>query len=509
MTLTGSGVVSLSDSAGNRIQGAGRLINDVGHTIAGSGQIGANAIAITNAGLIVANQPTALVIDPNATGMINTGTLRAANGATLFLTGNGGGGFDNTNGTIEAQASSTVRLTSGALIVGGTLTTSGSGVITTPSGGAVQDTATLNGVTISTGSQFVGADNSQTTLLNTITNRGTMALASTGNGADLFISGDVTLTGGGAVLMGNHINNRIRGGATGRLINDATHTIAGSGQIGSQQIAITNAGLIVANQATELVIDPSATGMINTGTLRATNNAVLYLTGNGGGAFANNGGTIEAQTGSTVRLTSGAIINGGTLTTSGSGVITTPSGGAVQDTATLNGVTVSSGSRFLNADNSQTTLLNTITNRGTMELASTGNGADLFISGDVTLTGGGAVLMGNHINNRIRGGATGRLINDATHTIAGSGQIGIAANRDHQCWPDRRQSGDGTCGRSERDRDDQHRHAARRQRRHAFPDRQRRRRLCQQRRHDRGTGGLVCAAGRWRDHHRRNADDLG
>ena len=424
VTLTGSGVVSLSDSAGNRIRGAGRLINDVGHTIAGSGQIGANAIAITNAGLIVANQPTALVIDPNATGMINTGTLRAANGATLFLTGNGGGGFDNTNGTIEAQASSTVRLTSGALIVGGTLTTSGSGVITTPSGGAVQDTATLNGVTISTGSQFVGADNSQTTLLNTITNRGTMALASTGNGADLFISGDVTLTGGGAVLMGNHINNRIRGGATGRLINDATHTIAGSGQIGSQQIAITNAGLIVANQATELVIDPSATGMINTGTLRATNNAVLYLTGNGGGAFANNGGTIEAQTGSTVRLTSGAIINGGTLTTSGSGVITTPSGGAVQDTATLNGVTVSSGSRFLNADNSQTTLLNTITNRGTMELASTGNGADLFISGDVTLTGGGAVLMGNHINNRIRGGATGRLINDATHTIAGSGQIG-------------------------------------------------------------------------------------
>ena len=59
----------------------------------------------------------------------------------------------------------------------------------------MQNTATLNGVTISSASHFVGADNSQTTLLNTITNSGTMSLASTGNGADFYISGDVTLTG--------------------------------------------------------------------------------------------------------------------------------------------------------------------------------------------------------------------------------------------------------------------------------------------------------------------------
>ena len=101
-----------------------------------------------------------------------------------YLTGNGGGAFDNTSGTIEAQNGSTVRLVSGAAITGGTLTTSGTGVITTPSGGAVQETATLNGVTISSGSQFVGADNSATTLVGTITNSGTLALASTGQAAD-------------------------------------------------------------------------------------------------------------------------------------------------------------------------------------------------------------------------------------------------------------------------------------------------------------------------------------
>ena len=74
-----------------------------------------------------------------------------------------------------------MRLIDGAVIIGGTLTTSDSGIITTPSGGGVPNSATLNGVTVSSGSQFVSATNSQTTLVGTITNNGTMALASTGS----------------------------------------------------------------------------------------------------------------------------------------------------------------------------------------------------------------------------------------------------------------------------------------------------------------------------------------
>ena len=177
-------------------------------------------IAITNAGLIVANQPAGMDINPNASGMINTGTVRATGGATLNLTGSGGGGFDNTGGTIEAQAGSTVRLISGAAIAGGTLTTSGGGVITTPSGGAVQESATLNGVTVSSGSQFVGAPNSQTTLVGTITNNGTMALVSTGLDADFVISGNVTLAGSGVMSLSDNAGNRILG--AGRLTNDAS-----------------------------------------------------------------------------------------------------------------------------------------------------------------------------------------------------------------------------------------------------------------------------------------------
>ena len=429
VTLTGGGSVLMGNNINNRIVGGAgsRLINAIGHTIHGGGQIGVNAIAITNSGLIVADQPSGLEINPNATGMINTGTVRATSGATLNLTGSGGGTFTNTGGTIEAQNGSIVRLIGGAVIAGGTLTTSGSGIITTPSGGGVQESATLNGVTVLSGSQFfVGAPNSQTTLVGTITNNGTMTLASTGFAADFVLSGDVTLTGSGVVSLSDNAGNRILGGAASRLINDATHTIAGSGQIGGQQIAITNAGLIVANQPTALVIDPNATGMINTGMLRADGGATLYLTGNGGGGFNNVDGIIEALEASTVRLTAGAIIAGGTLTTSGSGVITTPTGGAVQDGSTLKpAVRSPAGSQFIGADNSQTTLIGTITNNGAMALASTGLSADLVISGDVTLTGSGALLMGNHINNRIRGGAASRLINAAGHRIQGSGQIGV------------------------------------------------------------------------------------
>jgi len=77
------------------------------------------------------NQPTALEINRNATGMINTGTLRRPMARRLQLSGTNGGAFNNAGGTIRALDGSTVRLSGGAVITGGTLSTAGSGVITT------------------------------------------------------------------------------------------------------------------------------------------------------------------------------------------------------------------------------------------------------------------------------------------------------------------------------------------------------------------------------------------
>ena len=71
-----------------------------------------------------------------------------------------------------------------------------------------------------------------------------------------------------------------------------------------------------------LNVDPrDIDGLINLGTMRASNGGILLLNGFGGGAFANTGGTISALDGSQVQLTDAASITGGVLSTSGTGTI--------------------------------------------------------------------------------------------------------------------------------------------------------------------------------------------
>ena len=80
-----------------------------------------------------------LNVDPDsADGLINQGLIEARNGGILLLTGNGGGGFNNTAGTITAQTSSVVQFAKGASVTGGTLNAIGTGVLQNP------NTATLN-----------------------------------------------------------------------------------------------------------------------------------------------------------------------------------------------------------------------------------------------------------------------------------------------------------------------------------------------------------------------------
>ena len=407
VTLSGGGTLTIGNNTSNRIfgfVGTNRLTN-ADNKIQGSGLLAANQMALTNqaAGVIEANQSVAMTIDPSASGAINQGTLRASNNSILNLNG---GTFTNTGGTIDAQTGSAVQL-SGATVVGGSLTTSGSGVVRNVS------SATLNGVT-NLGT-FSADNNSGTTLIGTITNSASMALNSAGNITDLAMSGDVTLTGGGTLTLSNNGNNRILGIVGTERLTNVNNTIQGSGQIGTTFMALTNqaGGVIEANQSVALTIDPSAGGAINQGTLRARNNATLILNP---GTFTNTGGTIEAQTGSTVQL-SGATIVGGLLTTSGSGVIRNTS------TATLDGVTIGSTVSANNA--TTTTLIGTITNGGLISLNSGGSLTDVRLSGDVTLTGGGTLDMSNNTNNRILGTVGANRLINVNNTIQGSGQIGV------------------------------------------------------------------------------------
>ncbi|HOW74239.1 MAG TPA: hypothetical protein PKY77_26855 [Phycisphaerae bacterium] len=88
----------------------------------------------------------------------------------------------------------------------------------------------------------------------------------------------------------------IRGATTtDRLINE--NTIEGAGDVGSNPMALTNRGLglIDANDPTyRLRIDPSANGVVNSGTLQASWGASLALCD---GNFADDGGLVRADHG--------------------------------------------------------------------------------------------------------------------------------------------------------------------------------------------------------------------
>src|SRR4029077_17152041 len=132
----------------------------------GSMQLGLGQMLFTNQGMVDANNPASYIqIIPQggvANALINTGTMQASNGSTLYLYS---GDLNNTGGLIQAlDNNSLVYLYGGISIRGGTLSTSGTGRIL--SGGSV----TLSNLT-NTGT-FVDLNANVTNLSGAITNSG-------------------------------------------------------------------------------------------------------------------------------------------------------------------------------------------------------------------------------------------------------------------------------------------------------------------------------------------------
>src|SRR5260370_38955786 len=72
-TLTGKGTVMMSNNPNNTIGAFGGGLTNLNNTIQGAGQMGNTQAAVNNKGKIIANQPTALIID--AVPFSNTATL--------------------------------------------------------------------------------------------------------------------------------------------------------------------------------------------------------------------------------------------------------------------------------------------------------------------------------------------------------------------------------------------------------------------------------------------------
>ncbi len=416
-TLTGAGKATLSNNSQNFIDGNGGATLTNRSTIRGVGTIGPHFI-LANKGIINANVAGGILALRQDTGATdtNTATLEATNGGVLQIgTTGGGGGINNTGGTIKAVGTnSQVQFTGfGTSISGGTLSTSSGGLIVQPAGTA----STLNGVT--NAGTFSILNGATVNLGGTLTNSGSIQLNSTGGPTGLFVPTTATLTGAGTVTLSNNSQNFVDGNGGAMLTNQST--IQGIGTIGDHFVLV-NQGTVNANVAGGILAlrqDAGATDT-NTATLEATNGGILQISTSGGtGGINNTGGTITAVgTGSQVQFTGfGTSISGGTLSTSSGGLIVQPAGTA----STLNGVTNAGTFSILNG--ATVHLSGTLTNNGTIQVNSVGSLTLLNVpTGNVTLSGIGAVVMNNNPNSAIDG--NGGLTFTNQSTIQGGGTIG-------------------------------------------------------------------------------------
>jgi hypothetical protein len=292
-------------------------------TLAGNNRLGADNLHIINQGLIIADGST-LIIDPNADGFVNEGTMQARNGGTLSLRD---GTYDTTQGSLSADndsaldiQSSTVDAT-GQSVSGGRISIAGSSVavarltadnalsiggsnmnvseVTLNSGKAAlsnvefQQDVTLNGdyrVTNPSYRRGNPASTNDIDFAGDLTNTGSVTLYTQtysayrtdgGHSRIVFDKENTVLDGGGEIRL-----NDVGEGAPFIIGKDGTEKLtikeqsiiaeSGSGYLGNDTLSIVNEGNLIADGGT-LIIDPNADGFVNEGTMQARNGGTINV----------------------------------------------------------------------------------------------------------------------------------------------------------------------------------------------------------------------------------------
>ena len=356
VTLTGSGSLILS-SNGQLEQNltsvgipGGSLTNQ--QLIHGAGTF--YDLPLTNQSTIEADSTAGpLYLDTATT---NTGTLEASGGGSLVLYT--GQTVNNAGGTIEALAGSTVLLE--GTVSGGTLTTSGSGVIQSENG-------TLDGtVNVPTNSGTIttsGGDG--LTMQGTVNNTGTIAM--TGNGC-IYAAQPTTLTGTGKLTLGG--SNCIYGSGI-PFTNQST--IEGGGSIGdSNPMPITNDGTILANnKKAPLTISPNSVGFTNNGRLTANKSCTLIINSSVSNPFNNlSAGTLTSG----IYNVTGRLELGGPITTNAATITLTGAPAEIYNISSganaLAGLTANATTGVLSLQSGQVLAATTnFSNAGTMTVA--------------------------------------------------------------------------------------------------------------------------------------------
>jgi hypothetical protein len=412
-TFSGNGMLKLAIRHQSRLQGENvEIVNAASHTIAGAGWIHGTGVRVTNHGTIDANiEPipvhpvsNANVLEIEAQ-LTNHGILRASNGGAVWLTGPGARtSYANTAGIITAADGSTIEIKSNADVSGGTLSTSGSGVIKVSTNGSFADVT----LTPSSNMQITGIS---ALAQGTFTNNGRVDFLA---GAKLALTDHLMLTGNGRLIMKGIINGAV---VTKNLVNDSSHTIEGYGKLGESGLVVDNRGLISGNVSGQIMtVEPAFTGSVNSGTMRATAGGTMGFVSNR--SFTNSG-ILEALNGSSltnVLLTnsSGGTLTGGTYRSidGGSGATFSAVGTPIATIAANTTIELSGPNSVMTfgGTNLQTSLQN---NSGTLKLSS----GRLFnmLTHSYTQSATGTLEIGLAPAN-----SYGKLDTDATATLAGT-----------------------------------------------------------------------------------------
>ena len=310
LTISGTGTIVLDDTGGyaHLFENGGVMTLGSNQTITGSGQIGLNDPVIVNNGVLSLSGGGSIDLDVSGgnggvstgTGVgtgtnsafLNNGTVSVNGASTLSIEG---GLYENATGHgFAATGGSTIDLNNDVRVLNGFLSSDATSVINAHSANQY-----FQNVTLTSGSRLdVSSDNVN---LNTaFVNNGTVTVSNNSR-LDSEGGGNLTISGTGTIVLddtGGYAHLFENGGV---MTLGSGQTVRGSGQIGINNPAIVNNGLISGDvNGRNLDIDPSG----GNGGVGAGNGV-----GTGGNSAFYNTGTVQAANGGTTTLEGGLYEN--------------------------------------------------------------------------------------------------------------------------------------------------------------------------------------------------------
>jgi hypothetical protein len=418
VVLKGAGKLTLSDNANNTIIGyaAADTLTNFNNTISGAGALGAGQMTLVNQskGVIDATATgNALVVDTSGHTLSNAGLLEGTGAAGLVISSTTVD--DSKGGVISAGNGSSVTLVS-STILGGTISSVGTGTIQIADRGSLLDSAT-SPMTLAATVDIV--NNQYLSVQGTIANTGAINLQSVGNDTRLRLNANTVLTGGGPITLSDNSQNLIDAATSGSTLTNVSSTISGAGDIGGADLVLINdkSGVVDATGANALVVQTAGT-LTNAGVFEATGTGGLVITSTTMNGSA--GGLISAGAGSSVTLTSATII-GGTLSSTGTGTVQVDDRGSLLDGATS---PMALAATVDIQNNEYFYIEGAIANSGTINLQSVGNDTRLRVNANTTLTGSGQIVLSDNSQNLVDAATSGLTLVNTSNTLSGAGNIG-------------------------------------------------------------------------------------